>query len=86
MKQLLFTAALLVAFSGFANAKNNVENLATIQSSQFLTLKKATHKDLEKKDALFCYKASETTTHNPFNGETTVTTVYHCTEYNLSQA
>lgn len=49
MKKLLFTAVLLTAFSGFANVKNTAKNVATMQNTSVLAIKKVTQKDLEKK-------------------------------------
>jgi hypothetical protein len=86
MKKVLFTAVLLTAFSGFANVKNTAKNVAAMQNTSVLAIKTATQKDLEKKDAWFCYKASETSSYNPISKETTITTTYICTWYDLSAA
>ena len=83
MKKFLFTAVLVTAFTGFAHANSNVTSL---ENTSIKTDKMATQKDLEEKDAWFCYKSSETTTYNSFTDEITVTTTYNCTWYDLSAA
>ena len=82
MKKLLFTAVALTAFSGVALANNKLETV-----SEFNQLKVVSIADQkEQPDAWFCYKISETTSVNDFNGVITVTTTYKCTWYDLSVA
>lgn len=82
-EKLLFAAALLTVFSGFANVKTTAKNVATMQNTSTLTVKKATQKDLEKKDAWFCYLASSSSSTNSMTGVTTTTNIYKCTNYAL---
>lgn len=84
MKKLLFTAVAFIAFSGLAVANNESETVSNTEKLQLTREEETKPNTLEEKDVWFCYKISESSTYNPMNGETTVTTTYNCTWYDLS--
>jgi len=84
MKKFLFTAVALIAFSGLAVANNESKTVSNTEKLQLTREENTKTKTVEEKDVWFCYKISESTTVNDFNGETTVTTTYKCTWYDLS--
>ena len=84
MKKLLFTAVAVIAFSGLAMANNEKKTTSVIENLQFSKEEKTKTNTLEEKDVWFCYKISESSSYNPLNGVTTITTTYQCTWYDLS--
>ncbi|MBG6062464.1 hypothetical protein IWX83_002264 [Flavobacterium sp. CG_9.1] len=86
MKKLLFTAIAVIAFSGLAMANNETKTTSAIVNLQFEKEEKTKTNTLEEKDVWFCHKISESSSYNFMTKETTVTTTYQCTWYDLSPA
>lgn len=82
MKKLVFTAVALIAFSGVTLANNK---LGSTNAVDLMKVASITDQQVQE-DAWFCYKASETSSYNPMNQETTITTTYICTWHDLSVA
>lgn len=86
MKKLLFTAVALIAFSGLAVANNESKTVSTTEKLQLTREENTKTKTVEEKDVWFCYKISESSSYNFMTKETTITTTYQCTWYDLSPA